>query len=76
MTQYTFHPKATKPGGSQITINVDKDGEPFGQLWTFKKKPGYYHPWHAKALNGEHACFYSKEGGLDAAKKYITGGKA
>ena len=69
---FTFGPKTTTPGSSTIKINVDKDGEPFGQLWTFKKKPGYFHPWHAKALHGEHKAFYAADGGLEAAKRYIT----
>lgn len=71
---YTFSDKITTPGSSVIAINVDRNGQPFGRLWTFKKKPGYFHPWHAQAIGGEHRAFYPEDGGLKAAKDYLTAG--
>lgn len=39
-------------GSSQVTINVDLNGKPWGQLWTFKEAPGETHGWHIKSLSG------------------------
>jgi hypothetical protein len=65
-----FGPIERKPGSDTRYINVSKDGKPWAQIWTFVRK-GEKHPWHAKPLHGKHASFYSCEGGLAAAKKYL-----
>lgn len=44
-------------GGSQISWNVDLNGVPFGQIWTFKAFPGEVHCYHAKTLAGAYADF-------------------
>ena len=63
----TFYKVPKVRGGEQITINVERDGLPFGQLWTFPNKVGFTHPWHAKPLNGEHRTFATKK----AAKNFM-----
>lgn len=71
MTNMIFT-KAPKVAGSKIkALNVEVDGKPFGQIWTFTKTKGEFHPWHAKPLNGEHRAFYAKDGGLQAAQRYM-----
>lgn len=53
----TFLKVAKKPGSSQQTINVERNGKPFGQLWTWPNTKTEWHPWHAKPLNGDHKTF-------------------
>lgn len=55
---------------NQRTINVERNGRPFGQLWTFEAK-GETHPWHAKTLAGDYHAFYAKDGGLTAAQRWL-----
>jgi|14_taG_2_1085336.scaffolds.fasta_scaffold97039_2 hypothetical protein len=43
-----------KPIGRKITVNVSRNGEPFGQLWTWSNTRTERHPWHSKPLDGEH----------------------
>lgn len=52
----TFQTATKNAGSKQTTINVDRDGKPFGQLWTFTNK-GEVHGWHAKTLDGAYAYF-------------------
>ncbi len=56
---------------SKTEINVDRGHVPFGQIWTFPRTRGEYHPWHAKPLNGEHRTFNRSTIGLEAAKYYM-----
>jgi hypothetical protein len=53
----TFTKVFTAPTTSTKTVNVSRNGEPFGQLWTWKNTRTEQHPWHAKPLNGEHEVF-------------------
>lgn len=43
-------------GSNCIKWNVDYNGRPFGQLWTFKAR-GEVHRYHAKSLAGVYANF-------------------
>jgi hypothetical protein len=73
MSKLTFTKREVRRGSSQIVIDVERNGVPFGQLWTFKNTRTTWHPWHAKPLNGEHKAFYKGETGRDlvAAKAYM-----
>lgn len=67
---FNFHKMQTREDGYRY-INVDYKGRPFAQLWTWKKQ-NETHPWHAKLACGEeYKCFYSDEGGLEAAKDWL-----
>ncbi len=52
----TFHKPIKKTGSNMKTWNVDRDGQPFGQIWTFFGV-GETHFFHAKTLNGTHQTF-------------------
>jgi hypothetical protein len=74
----TYTKQKTKPGSTQQVINVDRDGKPFGQIWTFRDTKDTWHPWHAKPLNGQHVTFTKgrlgegdQPGSLQAAKAYM-----
>lgn len=71
MPNVTFKNILPAKGANRREINVEVDGKPFGQLWTFMAK-GETHPWHAKTLSGEYRAFYSKDGGLTAALDFMT----
>lgn len=61
--------KVRPAGGSKmVRWNVDKNGEPFGQIWTFKVR-GEQHPFHAKTLDGAYKCFANYEG----AEEFMRG---
>jgi hypothetical protein len=55
-------------GSNQVAFNVDLDGRPFGQIWTFHAK-GEVHPYHVKTLAG----FYATAVCYDDAEKLIRG---
>lgn len=40
-------------GSNRVAYNVDLNGVPFGQIYTFKAK-GEVHPFHAVKASGEH----------------------
>ena len=65
------HVRPFNKGSGLITINVEKDDQPFGQIWTFRTSLDTKHPWHAKPLDGEHKSFFAKEGGFTAARTYF-----
>lgn len=44
-------------GSNQITINLELDGKPYGQIWTFRNTNTEQHPWHVKLLSGEYKNF-------------------
>lgn len=64
----TFSAAVRNPGSKQVQWNVDRDGKPFGAIWTFKV-PRERHPFHTKPLNGHHRCWYT----LAAAKNHMKG---
>lgn len=68
--EITYRHKLPAKGENNREINVEVDGEPFGQLYTFSAQHEQ-HPWHAKLLNGEYAQFWTKDGGLVAAIKWV-----
>lgn len=52
-------------GSTRVVYNVDLNGVPFGQIWTYKF-PGEVHVWHAAKANGEligngHATYKAAE---------------
>lgn len=52
--------KFTEKAGSEALVwNVDKNGNPFGQIWTFPKAKGFVFNYHAKPLAGEYQAFKS-----------------
>lgn len=68
----TFRIQKKRPGTTQMVVNVERDGQPFGQLWTWPTTATETHPWHAKPLTGEHKTFdKGGEGGIKAAKAYM-----
>lgn len=62
----TFTKQATAHGSNMTQWNVDRDGNPFGQIWTFRA-PGEVHPYHVKPLDGVHETFRT----IDQAKRYM-----
>lgn len=46
----TFTKNKTISGSDVVAWNVDKDGVPFGQIWTYKAKSGYTFRYHAKLV--------------------------
>jgi len=65
----TFIEVPKKPGSSQHTINVERDGKPFGQIWTWPNTATEHHLWHVKPLNGNHETFDN----LKDAKTHMEG---
>ena len=47
----------TKPGSTQISINIEKDGRPYGQIWNWPDTKTEKHPWHVELLTGEGHVF-------------------
>lgn len=60
--------KVRNKGSNAIEFNFDKNGAPFGKVWTFKGK-GEIHPYHAKTLAGDYAPFATYE----QAESYMRG---
>jgi hypothetical protein len=48
---------AAVKGASQITWNVDKNGRPYGQIWTFNRQKGFRFHYTAKLLSGQVEFF-------------------
>jgi hypothetical protein len=72
MDNFSFGPKMSRPGSSAIWIDVDKDGEHFGELYAFTRRPGWFNPWRAILLTGERRAFFCRPGGgLEAAMCWI-----
>lgn len=63
----TITKKTKVKGGNMIQWNVERDGVPFGAIWTFKAA-GEVHPFHAKTLAGNYQVF----GTLEEAKDFMT----
>lgn len=52
MTTITDFSKANKHKGSSRTFwNVERNGVPFGQIWTWKVPADEVHPYHAKTAD-------------------------
>jgi hypothetical protein len=45
---------------SRMAINITKNGEPFGQLWSWKDTKIEQHPWHVRLLNGRYKIEWGK----------------
>lgn len=60
--------KVKVSGSNMIAFNVDLNGVPFGQIYTFKAK-GEVHPYHVKTLAG----FYATATNYNAAERIIRG---
>lgn len=60
--------KVSYKGSNRIAYNVDRNGVPFGQIWTFKAS-GEVHPFHVKTLAGAYAYFPK----YDEAERFIRG---
>lgn len=78
----TFRIQKKRHGSTMMVVDVERDGQPFGQLWTWPTTRTEDHPWHAKPLNGEHKVFWKHSaplairaaeggGGIKAAKAYM-----
>lgn len=57
----------------RMAINIEKDGEPFGQLWTWKDTKSEKHPWHVRLLNGQYKVEWgkSKTDALKTLKSWV-----
>lgn len=66
MQQVTITGPIKNKGSNMITFNVDLNGVPFGQIWTFKAK-GERHGYHVKTLAG----FYAIAADYKMAEKFI-----
>ena len=51
MTEITITKRRAVKGSTAITWDIDRNGRPYGQIWTFKAK-GEQHPHHVKTLSG------------------------
>lgn len=49
--------KPAVKGSRMHQWNVDKDGRPYGAIWTFHKSPGYCWKYNARLLSGQWASF-------------------
>jgi hypothetical protein len=67
VTQITIT-KVTYKGSNRISFNVDFNGRPFGQIWTFKASDEI-HPFHVKTLDG----FYATAKTYPEAERLIRG---
>lgn len=54
--EVTVTKKAKVKGSNRIAYDVDLNGVPFGQIWTFKAA-GEVHPFHVKTLAGAYGTF-------------------
>jgi len=50
--------KRIKDPNNKTYINVSKNNQSHGQIWTWKNTKTDQHPWHGKKLNGEHFSSY------------------
>ena len=72
----TFQTAKKNAGSNSSIINVDRDGKPFGQVWTFTTK-GEVHGFHAKTLAGAYKYFdYTPDGTLTPKIKALVAAKA
>lgn len=55
---FTYHPQVSNSGSNMLTQNVDLNGKPYAQIWTFKNTKTEQHPWHVKKLSGDYASFW------------------
>jgi len=52
-----FTKQIKSKGSNRIAINVDRNGVPFGQIWTYRNTAVENHPFHAMPLDGDHVTF-------------------
>lgn len=73
MPKLTYIKRVPIEGSTTREIAVEKDGKPFGLIWTYKNTKTCWHPWHVVGCGVEHKTFYKGEKGRDlkAAKAYI-----
>lgn len=57
MVNVTFTTIKPVKDSTCIRINVDRNGVPYAQLWTFKDTKYEWHPWHLKTLSGLYKTF-------------------
>ena len=67
MKTTTFTPVKRLRGSNIIEINVDRDGVPFGQIWTFLKTGHTSSMVHAQPLTGKAVAFDT----IAEAKQYM-----
>jgi len=60
--------KVVAKGSNRIAYNVDLNGKPFGQIWTFKAK-GEKHGYHVKILAGKYKLYST----YAEAERFIRG---
>lgn len=68
VTEVTITGPIKNKGSNAVEYNVDKNGVPFGKVWTFKAR-GEVHPFHAKTLAGAYANFPT----YDEAETFMRG---
>lgn len=60
-------------GALKIEWNVQKNGNPFGKMWTWEAEDEE-HPVHVQSLAGVYKAFHvRRDGGYDAAEKFMRG---
>jgi hypothetical protein len=47
-----------KGSNNKTFINVSKDNEPYGQIYTWQNTKTDQHPWHGLTTTGKHFCSY------------------
>ena len=50
--------KRLKDSNKKTFINVSKDNEPYGQIYTWQNTKTDQHPWHGLTTTGKHFCSY------------------
>jgi hypothetical protein len=53
----TFSKSIKVRGSNQVRVNVDRNGQPYGQIWTFRNTATEKHVWHFKTLSGLYQTF-------------------
>jgi hypothetical protein len=53
--------KRLKGSNNKTFINVSKDNEPYGQIYTWQNTKTDQHPWHGKKTTGEHFSSYGDD---------------
>lgn len=62
-TSTTFSKIQKKPGSTKLSIEVSRDGKPFGLIWSWPDTRTECHPWHAKTVAGAHTCVWGDHDG-------------
>lgn len=73
MATVKFSDKITHQGSNMVCVNVDRNGIPFGQLFTFRDTKTDKYPWTAKTLKGDFVTFEgNKKTSFEKAKNWIA----